>query len=99
MAAPEAVACAAGAVAAARAEARCGDTRERERKSETPAVQGDFGLQGARNLVQAEATAQRISDILTGKDSPEAGLDKLALDIQKLLGDKAKLRYPVHGAL
>jgi multiple sugar transport system substrate-binding protein len=46
----------------------------------------------------ADATAQRISDILIGKDSPQAGLDKLALDIQKLLGGKAKLRYPVHGA-
>ena len=47
----------------------------------------------------AEVTAQRVSDILTGKDSPQDGLDKLALDIQKLLGDKVKLRYPVHGAL
>ncbi len=46
----------------------------------------------------ADATAQRISDILTGKDSPQSGLDKLALDIQKLLGGKAKLRYPVPGA-
>jgi multiple sugar transport system substrate-binding protein len=45
----------------------------------------------------ADATAQRISDILTGKDSPQTGLDKLALDIQKLLGGKAKLRYPVLG--
>jgi ABC-type glycerol-3-phosphate transport system substrate-binding protein len=46
----------------------------------------------------ADATAQHISDILTGKDSPQDGLNKLALDIQKLLGGKAKLRYPVVGA-
>lgn len=43
----------------------------------------------------ADATSQRISSILIGKDSPQAGLDKLALDIQKILGGKARLRYPV----
>ncbi len=35
----------------------------------------------------ADATAQRLSDILTGKDSPQDGLNKLALDIQRLLGE------------
>jgi multiple sugar transport system substrate-binding protein len=44
----------------------------------------------------ADATQRRISDILQGKDSSQTGLDKLALDIQQLLNNRAKLRYPVH---
>jgi hypothetical protein len=34
---------------------------------------------------------------VTGKESPQSGLDKLALDLQTILGSKGKLRYPVHG--
>ena len=44
-----------------------------------------------------EAAERRLSDIVTGKESPQTGLDKLALDLQQILGNKAKLRYPVHG--
>jgi multiple sugar transport system substrate-binding protein len=44
-----------------------------------------------------EAAERRLSDIVTGKESPRNGLDKLALDLQQILGSKAKLRYPVHG--
>jgi multiple sugar transport system substrate-binding protein len=44
-----------------------------------------------------EAAEQRLSDIVTGKESPQSGLDKLALDLQKILGSKGRLRYPVRG--
>jgi multiple sugar transport system substrate-binding protein len=43
-----------------------------------------------------EAAERRLSAIVTGKESPQSGLDKLALDLQQILGSKAKLRYPVH---
>jgi multiple sugar transport system substrate-binding protein len=43
-----------------------------------------------------EAAERRLSEIVTGKESPQSGLDKLALDLQQILGSKAKLRYPVH---
>lgn len=43
----------------------------------------------------ADATQQRLSNILLGKDSPKAGLDKLAVDLHQILGNKVKLRYPV----
>ncbi len=42
-----------------------------------------------------EASERRLSEIVTGKESPQSGLDKLALDFNKILGSKAKLRYPV----
>lgn len=45
-----------------------------------------------------EATERRLSAILNGKESPQSGLDKLALDYQHILGSKARMRYPVHGA-
>jgi multiple sugar transport system substrate-binding protein len=44
-----------------------------------------------------EAAERRLSEIVTGKESPQSGLDKLALDLQSILGRKGKLRYPVHG--
>ena len=44
-----------------------------------------------------EAAERRLSEIVTGKESPQSGLDKLALDLQNILGRKGKLRYPVHG--
>jgi multiple sugar transport system substrate-binding protein len=44
-----------------------------------------------------EAAERRLSEIVTGKESPQSGLDKLALDLQNILGSKGKLRYPVHG--
>jgi multiple sugar transport system substrate-binding protein len=45
-----------------------------------------------------EATERRLSEIVTQKESPQSGLDKLALDYQQILGSKARMRYPVHGA-
>jgi multiple sugar transport system substrate-binding protein len=45
-----------------------------------------------------EAAERRLSEIVTGKESPQSGLDKLALDLQNILGGKVKLRYPVHAA-
>jgi multiple sugar transport system substrate-binding protein len=45
-----------------------------------------------------DAAEHRLSEIVTGKESAQAGLDKLALDLQQILGSKAKLRYPVRGA-
>ena len=38
---------------------------------------------------------RRVSEIVSGKASPQAGLDNLALDLQHILGGKAQLRYPV----
>jgi multiple sugar transport system substrate-binding protein len=43
-----------------------------------------------------DAAERRLSEIVSGKESPQAGLDKLALDLEQILGGKAKLRYPVH---
>jgi ABC-type glycerol-3-phosphate transport system substrate-binding protein len=45
-----------------------------------------------------DAAEHRLSEIVTGKETAKAGLDQLAVDLQQILGDKAKLRYPVHGA-
>ncbi len=45
-----------------------------------------------------EAAERRLSEIVTGKESPQSGLDKLALDLKSILGSKVKLRYPVHGS-
>jgi multiple sugar transport system substrate-binding protein len=44
-----------------------------------------------------EASERRLSEIVTGKESPQSGLDKLALDLKNILGSRGKLRYPVHG--
>jgi multiple sugar transport system substrate-binding protein len=42
-----------------------------------------------------EAAEVRLFAIVTGKESAQSGLDKLALDLKNILGDKVKLRYPV----
>jgi len=42
-----------------------------------------------------EAMERRLSEIISGKTSPQVGLDSLALDLQRILGNKAQLRYPV----
>ena len=42
-----------------------------------------------------EAMERRVFEIVNGQTSPQAGLDSLALDLQQILGDKGKLRYPV----
>jgi multiple sugar transport system substrate-binding protein len=39
----------------------------------------------------------RVSEIVSGQSPAQAGLDKLALDLQRVLGGKAKLRYPPRG--
>lgn len=38
---------------------------------------------------------QRLFEIVTGKTSPQDGLDSLALDLQQILGSKARLRYAI----
>jgi len=45
-----------------------------------------------------EASERRLSDIVTGRSSAQTGLDNLALDLQRILGDKSRLRYPVKAA-
>ena len=42
-----------------------------------------------------EAMEQRVFEIVSGKSSAQAGLDSLALDLQRILGGKVQLRYPV----
>jgi multiple sugar transport system substrate-binding protein len=42
-----------------------------------------------------EAMERRVFEIVSGKVSPQTGLDGLALDLQPILGGKVKLRYPV----
>jgi multiple sugar transport system substrate-binding protein len=42
-----------------------------------------------------EASERRLSEIVSGRSSAQTGLDNLALDLQHILGDKARLRYPV----
>jgi multiple sugar transport system substrate-binding protein len=42
-----------------------------------------------------EASELRVAEIVSGRCSPQTGLDKLALDLQRVLGDKARLRYTV----
>jgi multiple sugar transport system substrate-binding protein len=37
----------------------------------------------------------RLSEIVTGKSTPRVGLDLLALDLKSILGDKARLCFPV----
>ena len=37
----------------------------------------------------------RLSEIVRGKSTPKASLDGLALDLQQILGHRAKLKYPV----
>jgi len=45
-----------------------------------------------------EAIESHLSEIVTGKESAQGGLDKLAHNLQQILGSKTKLRYPVHPA-
>lgn len=42
-----------------------------------------------------EAAERHIFEILSGWNSPQQGLDALAIDLQRILGGKARLRYPV----
>ena len=42
-----------------------------------------------------QAAVKRLSEIVSGKTSAQQGLDALALDLQHILGGKARLRYPV----
>lgn len=42
-----------------------------------------------------EVMKRGLYAIVTGKQSPEEGLDGMAVEIQKTLGAKARLRYPV----
>src|ERR1700737_2672521 len=43
----------------------------------------------------AEAMERHLSEIVSGKISPRAGLDQLTLELEHILGGKARLRYPV----
>lgn len=77
------------------------DSRVKE-KPYTPAFLASIAIAKEKPTVpessqMTEAAERRLSDIVTGKESPQSGLDKLALDLQEILGNKAKLRYPVHG--
>ena len=45
-----------------------------------------------------DAMVRRLAEIVSGKATPQAGLDRLALDLQGILGDRARLRYPVKTA-
>ena len=42
-----------------------------------------------------QAAVKRLSEVVTGKLPVQSGLDILALDLQRILGRKARLRYPV----
>jgi len=42
-----------------------------------------------------EAMERHVADILNGRASAQSGLDSLALDVQRILGDKGRLRYAV----
>lgn len=42
-----------------------------------------------------DAMVLRLSEIVRGVNTPQAGLDKLALDLQSILGKHARLRFPV----
>ena len=41
-----------------------------------------------------EAMERHVSEILAGRASPQSGLDALALDLQHILGGRARLHYP-----
>jgi multiple sugar transport system substrate-binding protein len=67
----------------------------------TPAFLASVPIARAKPTVpessqMTEAAERRLSEILTGKESAQSGLDKLALDLKNILGSRAKLRYPVH---
>ena len=52
----------------------------------------------AESAEMIEAMERRVSDIVKGRNSAQTGLDDLALDLQHILGGKAKLRYSVKAA-
>jgi multiple sugar transport system substrate-binding protein len=41
------------------------------------------------------ASERRVAEIVSGRSAPQTGLDNLALDLQRILGDKVRLRYAV----
>jgi len=41
-----------------------------------------------------QQSVRRVADIVSGRTSAQEGLDNLALDLQHILGGKARLRYP-----
>ena len=45
-----------------------------------------------------EAMERRVFEVVSGRSSAQAGLDRLALDLQHILGGKAQLRYSVKTA-
>jgi len=47
------------------------------------------------SAAMTEAMEQHLYQIVSGRTSPQSGLDELALDLQQMLGAKARLRYPV----
>jgi multiple sugar transport system substrate-binding protein len=59
-----------------------------------PTAKGQSTIPESPQMI--EVAERRLSEILTGKESARNGLDQLALDLQQILGSKAKLRYPVH---
>ena len=42
-----------------------------------------------------EAMERHVADVVSGRASARAGLNSLALDLQRILGNKAQLRYSV----
>jgi multiple sugar transport system substrate-binding protein len=42
-----------------------------------------------------DAMVARLSEIVSGKSTPQSGLDQLALDLKSILGAKSQLRFPV----
>ena len=42
-----------------------------------------------------KAAEDRLSEIVSGKSSTRDGLNALALDLQRILGSKSRLRYPI----
>jgi multiple sugar transport system substrate-binding protein len=43
-----------------------------------------------------QAAVRRLSEIVSGRCSAQQGLDQLALDLERILAGKARLRYPVN---
>ena len=50
------------------------------------------------SAAMTEAVERHLSQIVSRRTSPQSGLDELALDLQQILGAKARLRYPVKAA-
>ena len=42
-----------------------------------------------------QATVRHLSEIVSGRATAQGGLDNLALELQRTLGEKARLRYPI----